>query len=151
MNVLTGNDLKTGDVIWWTGSEWSRHVRDAVDVGDHGEAVLAAEEGAGRVNTAYITDAEMTARMPWMVGAHLLFVFTFVLLWAKGFAENGGPKCAALFGLMMGLFFHSDSLMTYVVTPVPLDIVLKWFFSGLAQAVLLGLLTFFVYKPKPQA
>ncbi len=65
MKVLTGNDLKTGDVIWWTGSDWSRHVKDAADVGDHGEAVLATEEGAGRVNTAYITDAERTPRGPW--------------------------------------------------------------------------------------
>ena len=25
MKLLTGNDLKTGDVIWWTGADWSRH------------------------------------------------------------------------------------------------------------------------------
>ena len=31
MRVLTGNDLKTGDVVWWTGTSWSRHVDDAVD------------------------------------------------------------------------------------------------------------------------
>ena len=33
MKLLTGNDLATGDVTWWTGNGWSRHVEDAVDVG----------------------------------------------------------------------------------------------------------------------
>lgn len=64
MKILTGNDLKTGDVIWWTGIGWSRHVEDAVDVGEHGEPVLAEEEGARRVNAAYIIDAIATPEGP---------------------------------------------------------------------------------------
>ena len=43
MKILTGNDLPTGDVIWWTGQDWSRHVEDAVDVGDKGEAIASSE------------------------------------------------------------------------------------------------------------
>jgi len=58
VKLLTGNDLASGDVIWWTGSGWSRHVGDAVDVGDDGDALLAAESEALRVNAAYIIDAE---------------------------------------------------------------------------------------------
>jgi Protein of unknown function (DUF2849) len=58
MNILTGNDLKSGDVIWWTGKGWSRHIEDAVDAGDQGEAILAAEESARRVNASYIVEAE---------------------------------------------------------------------------------------------
>lgn len=64
MRILTGNDLKTGDCIWWTGAGWSRHIEETVDVGDHGEAVLATEEGAGRVNTAYIIEADVTPEGP---------------------------------------------------------------------------------------
>ena len=64
MKLLTGNDLKSGDVIWWTGNGWSRHIEDSTDVGDHGDGVLAAEEGARRVNTAYIIDADATADGP---------------------------------------------------------------------------------------
>ena len=64
MKILTGNDLPTGDVIWWTGSGWSRHVEDAVDVGDRGEAILQAEDGAGRVNGGYIVDATPTSEGP---------------------------------------------------------------------------------------
>ena len=57
MKLLTGNDLPTGDVVWWTGSGWSRRVEEAADVGTAGEAILQAEEGARRVNVAYLIDA----------------------------------------------------------------------------------------------
>ena len=64
MRLLTGNDLPTGDVVWWTGSGWSRHVEDAVDVGTEGESILQAEEGARRVNVPYLIDAVVTADGP---------------------------------------------------------------------------------------
>ena len=64
MKLLTGNDLPTGDVTWWTGSGWSRHIEDAVDVGDQGEAIARAEEGARRVNVPYVIDATSTADGP---------------------------------------------------------------------------------------
>lgn len=64
MKILTGNDLKTGDVIWWTGSDWSRHVEDAVDVGDNFEAILQMEEAARRVNSSYAISAEATEDGP---------------------------------------------------------------------------------------
>ncbi len=57
MRILTGNDLKSGLVIWWTGQDWSIHVEDAVDVGDQGDAILAREDAAGRVNGGYALEA----------------------------------------------------------------------------------------------
>jgi hypothetical protein len=47
-----------------TGSGWSLHVEYAVDVGEHGEAVLHTEEGARRVNAPYIIDAVATPQGP---------------------------------------------------------------------------------------
>jgi len=61
MKILTGNDLKTGAVTWWDGTGWSLHVGDAVDVGEDGDAILAREEAARRVNAAYAIEAERTA------------------------------------------------------------------------------------------
>ena len=58
MKILTGNDLKTGAVVWWTGYDWSIHVEDAIDVGDQADNILAREEGARRVNAGYAIDAE---------------------------------------------------------------------------------------------
>ncbi len=64
MKLLTGNDLSSGDVVWWTGVGWSRHVEDAVDVAEAGESIARAEEGARRVNGPYVIDATATADGP---------------------------------------------------------------------------------------
>lgn len=61
MNILTGNDLKTGAVVWWDGESWSLHVDDAVDVGDKAEEIMGREESARRVNVPYAVQAEKSA------------------------------------------------------------------------------------------
>ncbi len=60
MKILTANELKSGAVVWWDGSGWSRHVNDAVDVGEHGADVASAEVAARRVIDANVIDAETT-------------------------------------------------------------------------------------------
>jgi len=62
MKILTGNDLKTGAVVWWDGAMWSLNVDDAVDVGDSAAVILAAEEAARRVNASYAIDAARDAK-----------------------------------------------------------------------------------------
>jgi hypothetical protein len=64
MKLLTGNDLATGDVTWWTGSDWSRHVEDAADVGADGDRIAVVEEAARRVNVPYVIDAVATPEGP---------------------------------------------------------------------------------------
>lgn len=64
MKLLTGNDLKSGAVTWWTGSDWSLHVADAADVGDDGDAILTREDAAMRVNAPYIIDATLEGGVP---------------------------------------------------------------------------------------
>ena len=61
MKILTGNDLKTGAVTWWTGYDWSIHVADAVDAGDQADAIMAREASACRVNNPYAIEGEKTA------------------------------------------------------------------------------------------
>lgn len=58
MKILTGNDLKSGAVVWWDGASWSLHVDDAVDAGDAADSILASEQSARRVNAAYAIEAE---------------------------------------------------------------------------------------------
>ena len=62
IKLLTGNDLLTGDVLWWTGDGWSLQLADAVPV--EGEALLAEMLAADRVNDAALIDAEMTPAGP---------------------------------------------------------------------------------------
>lgn len=56
IKLLTGNDLLTGDVLWWTGAGWSLHLRDAVPVDD--PALLARIVAEERVNDPAFIDAE---------------------------------------------------------------------------------------------
>jgi hypothetical protein len=58
VKLLTGNDLKSGHVVWWDGEQWSKFVNSAADVGDRGEALIAREEGARHVVGAYVVDGE---------------------------------------------------------------------------------------------
>jgi hypothetical protein len=64
MKIATGNDLATGDVLWWDGEGWTRHVEDAVEIGETGPSLIAREEAARRVNSPYIIDAEQTPHGP---------------------------------------------------------------------------------------
>jgi hypothetical protein len=64
VKLVTGNDLKTGDVIWWAGDGWSRHVEEAVDVGETGDGLLTAETAALRVNGGYVVEATGTPEGP---------------------------------------------------------------------------------------
>ena len=61
MNILTGNDLKSGAVVWWTGEGWSIHVNDAVEVGDDADTICAREEAARNVNLPYAIEAARDA------------------------------------------------------------------------------------------
>lgn len=48
--IMTGNRLETGDVLWWDGSDWSTQIKDAVALGDDGEALVAGHVAAERIN-----------------------------------------------------------------------------------------------------
>ena len=64
MMLITGNDLRTGAVIWWTGRGWSPFIADAVDVGEHGDAIAAEEDAARRVNVPYLVPATLDNGVP---------------------------------------------------------------------------------------
>lgn len=61
MKIITGNDLRTGQVIWWTGEGWSAHVDHAIDVPDGAEAIIARENARQIVTDTQVIDATRTA------------------------------------------------------------------------------------------
>lgn len=93
-------------------------------------------------------EAEMEKRFWQMLIAQFLCVATFVVIWAMGFADRASIKTACVYGLLMGMFQQVTTIITHVVQPFPTGLAMKWIVSGLAQAVLLGVVTFFVYKPE---
>ncbi len=93
-------------------------------------------------------EAEMQARMGWLMLGQFLAATTFVVLWAKGFAATNCIRCACLYGMFMGLFSQATTLITYAVQPLSPSLAVKWFVAGVAQGVLMGVLVHFVYRPK---
>jgi hypothetical protein len=95
------------------------------------------------------TEPEMNARFVWMLLGQFMFAATFTVIWAAGFAERQCAGCACFFGILMALFSQALTLINYVVMPLPPSLAVKWFVAGIAQGVLMGLLVYSVYKPKP--
>ena len=92
-------------------------------------------------------EAEMQSRFHWMVLAQVLCAVSFVIIWAKG-GVPGSVGNGIGFGLLMGLFQQIWALVNYVVLPLPGDLAVKWFCSGLGQAVLIGITTALIYRPR---
>ncbi|MEO6847822.1 MAG: hypothetical protein ABI443_09645 [Chthoniobacterales bacterium] len=96
------------------------------------------------------TTEEMTRKLPWMFASEFLFSAVFVMLYAKGFADKRCITCAIMYGVFMGFFLESKDIITYVVTPLPSALAIKWIAAGLGQTILMAIVVFFVYKPAPQ-
>ncbi len=94
-------------------------------------------------------EAELQAHMGWLMLGQFLAAAMFVGIWAQGFAGQSCLGCACLYGVVMALFSQAATLITYAVQPLPASIAVKWFGSGVAQGVVMGVIAFFVYRPKP--
>ena len=93
------------------------------------------------------TEAEMQSHTGCLMAGQFLAATMFVLIWARGFAAGARPLCAVRYGLCMGVFLQSFTLIDYAVAPLTAEIAWKWFVSGVLQSIVLGLVTFAVYKP----
>jgi hypothetical protein len=94
------------------------------------------------------TEAEMTSHVAWLFLGQFLMSVAFVVIWSKGFPATAtlGGSCG--YGLFMGVFSQATTCITYAVQPVPGDLMVKWFVSGLAQGVLMGVIVWLAGKPK---
>jgi hypothetical protein len=91
-------------------------------------------------------EAEMHQRFAWMLLTQLLCATAIAVIWAMGFAGRD-LGTGARFGLLMGLAMQAWAIAFYVVAPLPGGIAAKWFFTGVAQAVILGIIVAAIYRP----
>lgn len=107
----------------------------------------------GETKELWRPEAEMNSGkyMGWLHAAHLVAAITFTVLWAAGFAQSAKISCGIKYGLFMALFSQTHTLISYAVQPFTIEIVWKWIASGVLQGIILGLIVFYVYKPKPTA
>jgi hypothetical protein len=90
---------------------------------------------------------EMRTFQHWITLAQIISVVTFVIIWAKGFAGRD-IGTGIVFGLLMGMSQHVWAIVNYVAMPVPGALTAKWFLAGVAESVLLGIVTSLIDKPK---
>lgn len=92
-------------------------------------------------------EADLFAKA-WIV--HLttvVFCFVFAYLFARGF-RVGGWREGVWFGFVAHLFVGFQSVFhAYATYPIPLDLILKWYFAGLVMSMILGVVASLVYKP----
>ena len=96
-------------------------------------------------------EAEMMAKMPWMLFAQFLVAAAFTMIFAACVAEKRCISCSLKFAACMGIFASAGQLMAYAVQPVPGSLVAMWMLAAIVQAVLLGIIVHKVYKPAPIA
>jgi len=94
-------------------------------------------------------EAEMMAKMPWMMLGQFLAAAAFTMIFAACVAEKRCMSCTTKYSACMGIFSGAGQFMMYCVQPLPGSLVAKWVLAAIAQAVLLGIIVHKVYKPAP--
>lgn len=92
-------------------------------------------------------EAELQSKMWIMFVTGAVWSFFFSYIFTRGY-EGKGLAEGARYGAIIGLFFAiPQAYDSYVIYPIPYSLALKWFASGLAVSVVLGLVVAAVYKP----
>lgn len=94
-------------------------------------------------------EAEMMAKMPWMLLAQFLVAAAFTMIFAACVAEKRCLSCSLKYAACMGIFSGGGQLMMYAVQPLPGALVAQWVLAAIVQAVVLGLVVHKVYRPAP--
>jgi hypothetical protein len=97
------------------------------------------------------SEAEMQKHMGWMLLGQLLWSIAFVGLWSRNVSAVSSAGRSCLYGLVMGIFSEANSIIMFTVQPLPGHLVAKWVLAGVVQSALMGLLVYFVGRPKTAA
>lgn len=91
---------------------------------------------------------DMMDKMWIMYITAFIFSFLFVFIFTKGY-EGKGVAEGARYGLYIGLLMNIVGMFNqYVVYPIPLSLTLQWFFYGMIQFIIIGIVAASIYKPK---
>ena len=101
--------------------------------------------------TAFRTMDDMVSKMWVMYVVNIVWSYFFVFFFVKGY-ENKGIAEGIRYGIYIGIFISFVAAYAqYVVYRLPYSLILQWFIYGLIQAVILGISTALIYKPKEVA
>ena len=94
------------------------------------------------------SEPEMIARMPFMLFGQFLAGAAFTMLYALYVAEKHCLKATLLFAACIGVFSAAGQVIMFAVAPSPGALVVSWCIAYILQALLLGVVAHFVYRPR---
>lgn len=108
--------------------------------------VWLAETYAG-LGDVFRAEADMDSKLWMMLTASAPYLFLFCYIFTKGY-EGKGVAEGARYGLLMGLFISLPMAVDqYVVYPLPSNLAVSWFVSGVVSLVIAGAVFAAIYKP----
>lgn len=101
----------------------------------------------GATKELWRPEAEMPAKMPWMLAGQFVVAATFTSIFAGWVAEKRCLRSTWMFSLAVGAMVGGGQIIMYAVQPFPGMLVVKWCVAYLLQTLVLGTVVHFVYKP----
>lgn len=94
------------------------------------------------------SESEMQSMMGLMWLGYAIFAVFFTLIYTKGYEpKKPGLEQGLRFGLYVGLAFAPlQSLIWYVVLPIPGALAFYWFLAGMVEFTAVGALAGLIYK-----
>lgn len=93
---------------------------------------------------------EMASLFYWLLIGQALIVFSFIAIYAAGFA-GGGIAAGVRLGLLMELAAIGFRMAVYAVQPYPGKLLVLASISGLVEMSIVGLIVGAIYKPRSAA
>ena len=94
------------------------------------------------------SQSEMMSLFHWILIGQALIVFSFVMIYASGFA-GGGVIAGIRLGILLEIAAIGMRLGFYAVQPIPGKLVLYGSAGGLIEMIIVGAIVGTIYKPAP--
>jgi len=94
------------------------------------------------------SQSEMIGLFHWIIIGQALIVFSFVMIYASGFA-GGGVIAGIRLGVLLEIAAIGMRLGFYAVQPIPGKLILYGSIGGLVEMVIVGAMVGAIYKPVP--
>jgi len=92
------------------------------------------------------SQSEMASLFHWIIIGQALIVFSFVLIYASGFA-GGGVIAGIRLGLLLEIAGIGMRLGFYAVQPIPGKLIFYGSIGGLIEMIIVGAMVGAIYKP----
>ena len=92
------------------------------------------------------SQTEMASLFHWIIIGQALVVFSFVMIYASGFA-GGGIIAGIRLGLLLEIAAIGMRLGFYAVQPIPGKLIVYGSFGGIIEMVIVGAMVGAIYKP----